>query len=185
MEEISRCFPGIVAYVHQMYTKPSSLIYTKNQSVVTIQSEERIHQGDSLGPALFATAIHPNLLLLQQQHFNVTILAYLDAIYVVGPSNCSMSVLSDIKASFEKIYLAICNRKCELYCPSGSLDSQVEILGVIDGTEILGTPIGSPSCVESNVLTFLSLAKIYAQSLPYWMIHRVHYYFYDIVMYQE
>ena len=61
-----------------------------------------------------------------------------------------MSVLSDIKASFEKINLAICNRKCELYCPSGSIDSQVEIPVVIDGTEILGTPIGSPSYVESK-----------------------------------
>ena len=70
MEEISNCFPGIVAHVHQMYSKPSSLIYTKNQ-------------GDPLGPALFATAIHPNFLLLQQQHLNVTILAYLDDIYVV------------------------------------------------------------------------------------------------------
>ena len=129
-------FPGIVAHIHQMYSKPSSLIYTKNQSVVTIQSEEGIHQGDPLGSALFATAIHSNLLLLQQQHPNVTIFAYLDDIYVVGPSNCCMSVLSDIKASFEKINLAICNRKCELYCPSGSFDSQVEI-PVIDGTEIL------------------------------------------------
>ena len=61
-----------------------------------------------------------------------------------------MSVLSDIKSSFEKINLDICNRKCELYCPSGSIDSQVEILVVIDGTEILGTPIGSPSYVESK-----------------------------------
>ena len=164
IEEISKCFPGIVAHVHQMYSKPSSLIYTKNPSVVPIQSEERIHQGNPLGPALFATAIHPNLHLLQQQHPNVTILAYLDDIYVVGPSNCCMSVLSDIKASFEKINLAICNRKCELYCPSGSFDSQVEIPVVIDGTEILETPIGSSSYVESNVLKFLSLAKIYAQS---------------------
>ena len=46
MEEISKRFPGIEAHVHQMYSKPSSLIYTKHQSVVTIQSEEGIHQGD-------------------------------------------------------------------------------------------------------------------------------------------
>ena len=55
-----------------------------------------------------------------------------------------MSVLSDIKASFEKTHLASCDRKCELYYPSGSFDSQVEIPVVIDGTEILETPIGSP-----------------------------------------
>ena len=29
MEEISKCFLGIAAHVHQMYSKPSSLIYTK------------------------------------------------------------------------------------------------------------------------------------------------------------
>ena len=46
-----------------------------------------------------------------------------------------MSVLLDIKASFEKINLAICDRKCEVYCPSGSFDGQVEIPVVIDGTK--------------------------------------------------
>ena len=52
MEEISKHFPRIVAHVHQMYSKRSSLIHTKNQSDVTIQSDKGIHQGDPLGPAL-------------------------------------------------------------------------------------------------------------------------------------
>ena len=68
-----------------------------------------------------------------------------------------MSVLSDIKA-------AICDRECELYCPSGSFDSQVEIPVVLDDREVLGTPIGSPGMWSQTVLRFLSLAKIYAQS---------------------
>ena len=44
---------------------------------------------------------------------------------------------TDRQTDRQKINLDICNRKCKLYCPSGSFDRQVEIPVVIDGTEIL------------------------------------------------
>ena len=58
LEQVSSCHPDIYPHVCQMYSHSSSLVYQQGNSIVIIPSEEGIHQGDPLGPALFSTVIH-------------------------------------------------------------------------------------------------------------------------------
>ena len=66
MEQVSLAFPDLYNHVIQMYGKPSSLVFMQGSSTVIIPSEEGVHQGDPLGPVLFATAIHPVLTKIQK-----------------------------------------------------------------------------------------------------------------------
>ena len=68
MEQVSLAFPDLYNHVIQMYGKPSSLVFMQGSSTVIIPSEEGVHQGDPLGPVLFATAIHPVLAKIQKSH---------------------------------------------------------------------------------------------------------------------
>ena len=68
---------------------------------------------------VFSATIHPALCEVLTRHDEVTILAYLDDVYVVGPTENLKSVPEDLKSSLLKVGLEICDRKCELYCPSG------------------------------------------------------------------
>ena len=72
-----------------------------------------------MGLALFSATIHPVLCEVSTRYDEVTILAYLDDVYVVGPTENLKSVLEDLKSSLLKVGLEICDRKCELYYPSG------------------------------------------------------------------
>ena len=62
-----------------------------------IPSEEGVYQGDPLGPFLFALSMHSVINRLQKKHSNLTILAYLDDIFVVGYSQQYESVLTDLR----------------------------------------------------------------------------------------
>ena len=144
-------FPTLTGHVTQMYSNPSPLVYVKNQSVVIIQSEEGVHQGDPMGPALFAALIHPLLADLQENHPNTTILAYLDDIYVIQTSTCCLLAFGDIKISLKQVNLSVCNHKCKLYYRR-ELSSQVrsDIPVVTKGMDILGTSPGCPEYIESR-----------------------------------
>ena len=119
LQQIAHHFADIYPHVKQLYGEPSSLIYVTSKSVQILSSSEGVHQGDPLGPALFSATIHPVLCEVSTRHDEVTILAYWDDVYVVGPTENLKSVLEDLKSSLLKVGLEICDRKCELYCPSG------------------------------------------------------------------
>ena len=62
LNEVSKAFPDLFSHIQQMYGYSSSLIYLQRSSSIVIPSQEGVHhQGDPLGPVLFATAIHPIL----------------------------------------------------------------------------------------------------------------------------
>ena len=84
MEQFSLTFPDLHNHVIQMYGKPSSLVFMWGSSTVIIPSEEGVHQGDLLGPVLFATAIHPVLTKIQKSHSQVSVLAYLNEVFLLG-----------------------------------------------------------------------------------------------------
>ena len=97
----------------------STLIYVTEGRVELLTSSQGVHQGDPLGAALFSVAIHPILCQVVERHNSVTILAYLDDIYAVGPTQSLQDVLDDLKTSLSSVDLKICDKKCELYCPCG------------------------------------------------------------------
>ena len=72
-------------------------------SSVFLSLEKGVHQGDPLGPALFATAIHPVLKELQRRYPRIHLLAYLDDVFLLGSSGV-LSAFHDLKNS-----LSICS----------------------------------------------------------------------------
>ena len=72
------CISGDTPYAEQMYGKPSRLIYVKSQEVVKLKSRTGVHQGDPLGPTLFALTLHPVITAIQEKHKGTTVLAYLN-----------------------------------------------------------------------------------------------------------
>ena len=152
LDEVIIQFPQIHAHGQQMYGITSPLLYFNGKSVSVIPSEEGVHQGDPLGPFLFALSTHPVNNRLQKKHNNLTILAYLDDIFVVGYSQQYESVLTDLRKEFQTINLKICNRKCEIYLPSAkeSNVNRFSVPIVSSGVDILGVPIGNDSYVQSR-----------------------------------
>ena len=64
-----------------------------------------MHQGDPLGPTLFASAIQPIVKATQEKYEDVTILAYLDDIFAVGEVDRVPCALTDLKCSLVNIGL--------------------------------------------------------------------------------
>ena len=87
-----------------MYSNASSLIYVKGSDVVIVKSEEGVHHGDPLGPFLFSAALQPILESLQENHNNLTVLAYLDDLFVVGKFARMQPFISDLQSSLKRCW---------------------------------------------------------------------------------
>ena len=96
LQQIAHQFADTYSRVKQLYGEPSSLIYVTSKGVQVLSSSEGVHQGDPLGPALFSATIHPVLCEVLTRHDEVTILAYLDDVYVVRPTENLKSVHEDL-----------------------------------------------------------------------------------------
>ena len=141
-------------HVIQMYGKPSSLVFRRGTSPVIIASEEGIHQGDPLGPVIFATAIQSVLTNVQNSHPSVRVLAYLDEVFLLGEADV-LAAFCDLKKSFLAINLLIADKKCETFSTSSST-----VVKGFDGVPVsnegalfLGSPIGTASFVTSSCTT--------------------------------
>ena len=82
MKEVSFSLPSISNHVRQMYNGVSSLVFGCRDGPVIIPSKVGVHQGDPVGPALFSFAIHRILDNLQDSNPEITVLAYLDDVFL-------------------------------------------------------------------------------------------------------
>ena len=103
-----------------MYATVNSLVYLQGNTSVIRESQERVHQGDPLGPALFSTAIHSYLSSLQEKNSEIKVLAYLNDVFLLGDASKVLSRFSDLKSCLLEIGLEIAVNKCEIYCQSSS-----------------------------------------------------------------
>ena len=126
------------------------MLYLEGGTPVIISSEEGIHQGNPLGPALFAAAIHTNMRDLQQNSQELPIPAYLDDMFLLGPPDKTIESFQALKRMFCSINLIISDTKRDIFSPSGVPDaSGIDVPVTCEGSMFLGTPIGSASFVES------------------------------------
>ena len=155
MEQVSLTFPELYNHVIQMYGKPSSLVFMQGSSTIVIPSEEGVHQGDPLGPVLFAMAIHPVLTKIQKSHSQVRVLAYLDDVFLLGGAKSVLAAFHDLKETFSTINLFIADKKCKIFSQSSStaVEGFEEIPVSCEGALLLGSPIGSMSFVTSSCAT--------------------------------
>ena len=88
---------------------------------------------------------------LQSYNKEVTILAYLDDVYLLGSPDRVFHVFERLRSAFSNINLMIEEKKCEIYCSSSPLlntiSESTSIPATSQGCRILGTPIGSSSYI--------------------------------------
>ena len=152
--EVARAFPDIFGHVNKMYSGVNPLVYLQESTPIILSSEEGIHQGDPLGPALFSSAIHNILVSLQEQNQDVRVLAYLDDVFLLGPAEKVLATFSQLDSAFSHIHLQVAPEKCEIFSPSEiaslSVPSSCQIPVTSDGMMVLGSPIGIHDYVSST-----------------------------------
>ena len=103
-----------------------------------------------MGQLCLQQAIHTNLRDLQKEFSGVTILAYLDDVFLLGPLDQNSEYFQALKRMFCFIYLIVSVTKCEIFSPSGVPDaSGIDLPENREGSMFLGTPICSAFFVES------------------------------------
>ena len=91
-------------------------------------------------------------------------MAYLDDVFLLGPSSEVLSALENLRAAFLTVHLEIADSNCEIYSPNlevNRISSMTTIPATNVGTRILGVPIGKPEFVEDACLESAN------QELPY------------------
>ena len=155
LHQTNSVFPSVAKHVFQMYHDVSALIAMQEGCSVLLQSEVGVHQGDPLGPALFALTIHPYLVNLQNIYPKIQVLAYLNDVFLVGAPADVINALNSLSVCFQELGLNIHHDKCDLYCPDLNIsipDCPVPVK--FDGIAILGLPIGTADFVSSYCSLF-------------------------------
>ena len=146
LNQVLTTFPDIYTHAALVYSDINTLIYLQRSHPV-ILSSQGVHQGDPLGPALFSIAMQPILEDLQSHNKEVTILAYLDGVYLLGSPDQVFHVFERLRSAFSNVNLMIKEKKCEIYCFSSPLLNTIfqstSITATSQECRILGTPIGS------------------------------------------
>ena len=150
LQEVAAHFSELYGHVKQMYGQSSPLLYFNGHSTCIIESQEGVQQGDPLGPALFSLAIHPIICKAQEKSTTTTVLAYLDDIFVVGPSDQAEDLLVEMKSDLARINFNICDRKCEYYLPPNVNGNISSVRVTSFGVDILGVPVGCDCYVKSR-----------------------------------
>ena len=139
LQEVGSHFPELYGHVKQMYGHSGPLLYFNGHNTCIIESQEGVHQGDPLRPALLV--IHPIICKAQETYAATTVLAYLDDIFIVGPGDQAENLLAEMKSDLlDSINMNICNRKCEFYLPSNISESISSVRVASLGVDILGVP---------------------------------------------
>ena len=60
--------PDLYEHVFSLYSQSSPLIFQQGSFNFNLLSQQGVHQGDPLGPALFSIAIQPILAKVQELH---------------------------------------------------------------------------------------------------------------------
>ena len=164
-KEVLSKFPAILAHFEQMYGNSSPLVYVKGKETVIISSEEGVHQGDPLGPVLFALGIHPTITKIQADYPEIVVLAYLDDIFLLGNEGPVLDSFANLKLSLaEESGLLIADQKCQIYSP-GSTEILAPFPRAVEGSVLLGTPIGRFDFVASQCIEFAKSGSLLCQEI--------------------
>ena len=157
-ERLLANFPSLMPHFRRMYGHSGSLVFATDSEHVILSSEEGVHQGDPLGPFLFAVGIHDLVSRVQAEHPEAVVLAYLDDVFIIGPESVSADAFDQLKSLFGAIHLVVADYKCEIFARR-SASSDLQLPRRSDGTVILGSPIGNEAFVSEKCLLFASQGK--------------------------
>ena len=108
LRQVKKHFPQLFPFAWQSYGKPSNLYFGDNHVIL---SKEGCHQGDPLGPLLFAMGIKD---LINNCNSKVK-LFYMDDGTLAGRPEEVLADLEKIKAAANSLGLELNTSKCELF----------------------------------------------------------------------
>ena len=145
LNQVLTTFPDIYNHAALVYSDINPLIYLQRShpvfSALKVCTRE-IHL------ALLCSQLQCNpFWKIYSLNKEVTILAYLDDVYLLGSPDRVFHVFERLRSAFSDINLMIEEKKCEIYCSSSPLlntiSESTSIPATSQGCRILGTPIGS------------------------------------------
>lgn len=142
--EVRQRFPELEAWFCLTYSAPSPLLC--NDALLPFKSTSGVQQGDPLGPALFALAILPLCLKLQEEIPDSLSIWYLDDGIVAGSVDDVSRAWSFISSFAPSVGLSLNIAKCELALPPG-IAAPASMTGLaripVQGFDLLGSPLGT------------------------------------------
>ena len=161
LREVRHRMPGLARWAEWCYGRPSKLFFDG----VVIQSEVGVQQGDPLGPLLFALALQPILLQMDNIPGLDISFSFLDDLVLAGEQSAVATGIAQLKNSSASLGLQLNMTKCELVpaIPGGGNISwdlfDQNMPRKLDGCfKLLGAPIGTAEYCQS--LTAKRSAKV-------------------------
>jgi len=153
---LERYLPGLQCFFHWAYGVHSPL-YLADGTLATT-SNTGVRQGDPISALVFCLGIHGTLKDAQVKHPKVTVMAYIDDIYLAGPRSEVYRTFRHLRPKFQHIGLTVELDKCHLYDNTCD-DDETEWEGCHchnDGIMVLGSPVGSPEYEQASTQQILS-----------------------------
>jgi hypothetical protein len=150
-----RC-PQLFAFVNWAYAPPAELwVHGGTNGHERLWSTTGVRQGDPMGPLLFALGLQEHLETIASDFPDVRVLAYLDDVYLQGPTDAVHNSFSRFSHLCQSIGLDMATEKCEVWSRCSSEDAQVlsDKLGMkfaAEGFVAAGCPLGSEDFVQSH-----------------------------------
>ena len=149
-EAVRSHFPELSAWVESCYGGQAFLIF--GNAVLT--GTTGLHQGDPLGPLLFALAIFPLAQLVKSEVPSLLFqLWYLDDETLIGSKDDLVKAYDIVAAESPSYGLLLAPNKSSIWGPTSDADplGRGVPLANPDGFELLGSPIGSDAFIGSVV----------------------------------
>ena len=140
-EALQAQLPERLPWFELTHGQPSPLFCNEH----VLSSQQGTQQGDPLGPAFFAVAIHSTI-TSTDVHGILWEAWYHDDGLLVGDEQAVLDSLAELTPRLESLGLKVNFKKCTLWSPQGMTQTQGSVLVSDWATAhvVLGTPFGSP-----------------------------------------
>ena len=150
---IEKYFPALMPFFRWAYARHSYLVIDDSHQIM---SRCGVRQGDPLGPALFALAIHSALVDLNN-HWQVRVLAYLDDAHFVGTRSNVQNALAELQTRLSDIGLHLNTDKLAAArdgAPRTGQHSSIVVdsvrIPINSSLSVLGSAIGNAEQVRAS-----------------------------------
>ena len=171
LEQCRHQFPGLARWAEWCYANPTNLYFGSE----IISSEKGVQQGDPIGPLLFALALQPLLLELNNGRSDnglQLVYSYLDDLILAGEQQAVAGAFHFLKAAASQMGLEFNTSKCEVI-PAAGHDATIindlfpsNVIFRDNGDfELLGGPIGSDDFCNNHTQARVGKAVVLLEAL--------------------